>query len=167
MQKLANKNVVIVALVAMLIMFGVVMFTVNPLIDNGDGLEVIGLQVSFDKQAGAEIVSHWNVQAFKQWIFTDYIYALCYTLFFTSLLLWLMKVKGKDNSWYMIFVYVAIFAGLSDWIENSLELWFLDDIDGFSQGLFWTHSMIATLKWLALPVVLVGIISLYKSKTNA
>ena len=78
-----------------------------------------------------------------------------------------MKVKGKDNSWYMIFVYVAIFAGLSDWIENSLELCFLDDIDGFSQGLFWTHSMIATLKWLALPVVLVGIISLYKSKTNA
>ena len=163
MQKLANKKAVMVSLVAMVIMFGVVMFIVNPLIDNGNGLEVIALQVSFDKQAGAAIVHSWNIDAFKQWIVTDYVYALSYALFFSSLFLWLMKIKGRNKSFYMLFVFVALFAGLFDWIENSLELWFLNDMEGFSQRLFWIHSMIASLKWLALPVILAGIISLYRA----
>jgi len=139
----------------------VVMGIVNPMIDGKDGLSVIALQLSFDKAAAKEIVSTWDIEAFRQWIFTDYIYALSYVVFFTSLLLWLGKEKHVNVK---RFVAIALFAGLFDWVENSLELWFLQDMDHFSSTLFFIHSVLSTLKWLALPVVLWKIVQLLKTK---
>ncbi len=79
--------------------------------------------------------------------------------FFTSLLLWFGKEKHVDVK---RFVAIALFAGMSDWVENSLELWFLQDMDHFSSTLFFIHSVLSTLKWLALPVVLWKIVKLVK-----
>ncbi len=158
---LANKKTVILSAILTAFMAFVVMAIVNPMIDGKDGLSVIALQLSFDKAAAKEIVSTWDIEVFRQWIFTDYIYALSYVLFFTSLLLWLGKEKHVNVK---RFVAIALFAGLFDWVENSLELWFLQDMDHFSSTLFFIHSVLSTLKWLALPVVLWKIVQLLKTK---
>ena len=156
---LANKKSVILLAILTAFMAFVVMGIVNPMIDGKDGLSVIALQLSFDKAAAKEIVSTWDIEAFREWIFTDYIYALSYVLFFASLLLWLGKEKHVDVK---RFVAIALFAGMSDWVENSIELWFLQDMDHFSSTLFFIHSVLSTLKWLALPVVLWKIVKLVK-----
>ena len=158
---LANKKTVILSAILTAFMAFVVMAIVNPMIDGKDGLSVIALQLSFDKAAAKEIVSTWDIEAFRQWIFTDYIYALSYVVFFTSLLLWLGKEKHVNVK---RFVAIALFAGLFDWVENSLELWFLQDMDHFSSTLFFIHSVLSTMKWLALPVVLWKIVQLLKTK---
>lgn len=161
MKFLANKNIVIFSAITTAIMAFIVMAIVDPTIDGKDGLSVIALQLSFDKTAAKEIVSTWDIGAFRHWIFTDYIYALSYVLFFSSLLSWLGKEKNADVKW---FVTIALFAGIFDWIENSLELLFLQDMDNFSSTLFFVHSVLSTLKWLALPVIVWRILVLIRYK---
>ncbi len=73
-----------------------------------------------------------------------------------------MKRKAKSGLPYLLFAYVAVLAGALDWLENTLELRFLDDVEGFPKRLFFFHSIVATLKWLALPIVLAGIALLHK-----
>jgi hypothetical protein len=160
----AKRSVVLSAAAMTIGMFVIVMFVVNPMIDGGDGLSVIALQLAFDKDKGEAIVNHWNVATFDRWIFTDYLYAASYTLFFSSLILWLMKTKNKSGSPYLFFIFAAVAAGVFDWIENTLELWFLHNPDGMPETLFWAHSAIASLKWLALPVVLIGIVLLLRKR---
>ena len=161
MKFLANKKIVIFTAVTTAIMAFIVMVLFDSMVDGKNGLDVIALQLAFSKEIGASIVSSWNVEAFKNGIVLDYIYALSYMLFFASLMLWLAKEKGVPSG---IYAFIAIFAGVCDWIENSLELWFLSDIEGFSSALFFVHSIVATLKWMALPIILWRITTLYRVK---
>jgi len=130
------------------ILFILVMFYVNPTIDSHYGLEVLKLQISFYKDAGIDIVNVWNdngIKSFFNLIWIDYIYALNYSIFFYFLL-----IKLHVKSWY---VYTPFIAGLFDWIENTIEILFLRNIEEFSNSLFFLHSVIASIKWLFLPIV--------------
>jgi len=161
MNFLANRQVMIISMISTLIMAFIVMVIVDPLIDGKDGFSVIALQLSFDKEIGKEIVSSWNIEAFNRWIIMDYLYALSYMIFFVSFLLWLEKIKNLPST---IVPYIAIGAGVFDWIEDSLELLFLNNIEAFSSTLFFIHSIFATLKWLALPIIIGTIIKYYRVK---
>ena len=161
MKFLSNKKIVIFSAITTTIMAFIVMVIFDPLVDGKNGFDVIALQLSFIKEVGVGIVSSWNIEAFQTWIVLDYLYAFSYMVFFASLLLWLAKKKGVSSG---IYPYIALCAGVCDWIENSLELWFLSDIEGFSSTLFFVHSIVATLKWLALPVIVWHIVKLYRVK---
>lgn len=152
---LSTKSAVWFFLFTTLVMFIIVMFIADPIIDNRDGFSVVQLQLAFDKELAEQIVSNWNIEAFKKWIVTDYIYALSYMLFFVSLQLMLFQSRHiPKRSWLRIGIYLALFAALCDWAEDSLELWFLSDMEHFSATLFFIHSLISSCKWLMLPVVL-------------
>jgi len=75
--------------------------------------------------------------------------------------LWLAKSKNTTAG---IYPYIAIVAGVFDWIENSLELWFLSSVDTFSPILFFIHSILSTFKWLILPLFLWGVIQLIRKR---
>jgi len=163
MKSLAQKRVVLISLAAMLIMFTVVMFVVNPLIDGGNGMDVIRLQLSFDKQTGIQIASGLNKELFRRWIFTDYLYAVSYAFFLSSLISWLIKNRHvSKTSWLSIGIYLPFIAGACDWIENSIELLFFKDMVSFPSELFYLHSVLATIKWMSLPVILVMIVVLVR-----
>ena len=135
------------------LLFIVVMFIVNPLIDGQDGLSVIQLQLAFHKQDAITIVQGWNeggIKRFEKYIVSDYMYAFSYTLFFLSVLKFLEQ-KGAFLSKYLF--VLPVIAGVFDMIENSLEIFFLRDMENFSNSLFLFHSLIATIKWMILPVV--------------
>ena len=161
MSYLANKKAVIFFGITTLIMAYIVMAIVDPMIDRGNGASVIALQLAFFKDNGLKIVSTWDIEAFKKWIFTDYIYALSYMIFFSSLALWLAKIKNITAG---IYPYIAIIAGIFDWIEDTLELWFLNSLESFPSALFFIHSIISTIKWLALPLFLWGVVKLIKKR---
>ena len=163
MQFLAHKKIVMLSMITTIILGTIVMLFVDPLIDGGNGFDVIALQLSFDKAAAQEIVSSWDISAFRKWIIMDYLYAMSYMIFFASLILWLEKRKGLAHGYVSI---IALCAGIFDWIENSLELWFLQDTESFSATLFFVHSLLATLKWLALPIVFGTLIKLYRIDTK-
>jgi Na+/citrate or Na+/malate symporter len=145
-------------------MFAIVMFYANPLIDGGNGSGLIKLQLAYDKEAGIEIINSWGasgIDHFNQWIFTDYIYAFSYAVFFASLLSILIMKKGKEEFLvYRFGVYLAFVAGLLDWIENTMELFFVNNYSGFPSALFFLHSIVATVKWAALPVAVAYIVVL-------
>lgn len=165
MEFLSKKSVVLVSLFTTLIMFVVVMFLVNPMIDGSNGLNVIALQLAFTKETGIEVAKSLDANAFQKWIWTDYLYALSYMMFFASLISWLLKRRSvKEGSRYHKVIIIVLLAGIFDWIENSLELWFLYDVHAFSSSLFFVHSLIAMLKWLALPIIVVSIVLLVKKE---
>jgi len=169
---LSKKSIIIISMVITLIMFTVVMFIVNPSIDGKNGMGVIVLQLSFNKEVGIEIINSWTqsgIENFNKFIFTDYIYALGYSIFFASILSVLILKKSKQNILkYKLIVYLPFIAGLFDWIENTIELLFINNPIEFSNILFFIHSIIASLKWIALPIIVTFIIKLsLQDNTNA
>lgn len=164
LQVLGKKYVLIGSFVLMAIMFAIVMFFVNPLIDGGDGSGVLQLQLSFDKGRGIEIINSWGAAGtdhFNRWIFTDYIYALAYSLFLASLTAFLVTKQGKGR--YPVsryFVALAFASGVLDCLENTLEILFIKDPYGFAESLFFLHSVVALLKWAAVALVMAYILAL-------
>lgn len=169
LQALGKKYVLISAFVLMAIMFVIVMFFVNPLIDGEDGFGVLQLQLSFDKDQGIEITNSWGeagVEHFNQWIFTDYIYASTYSLSLASLTAFLVTKKGRGT--YSVCRYVvslAFASGVLDFLENTMELLFINNPYGLPESLFFLHSVIALLKWTAVVGVMSYILVLL-TRTN-
>ena len=163
-----NKKVIAISTIVTLIMFTVVMFIVNPSIDGKNGMGVLALQLAFDREVGIEIINTWGksgIENFKQLIFTDYIYALGYSFFFASILSVLILKKSKQNSSkYKFIIFLPFIAGLFDWIENTLELLFIHNHIQFSNTLFFIHSIIASIKWLILPIMVTLITNLSLQK---
>ncbi|WP_422133955.1 hypothetical protein [Endozoicomonas sp. ALD040] len=170
LDKLNNKVLIICSLISTCIMFSIVMFYVNPLIDGKNGFEVIGLQLAFNKSVGIELVRHWGdsgINNFKSLIFTDYIYAVSYSLFFSSLLSFLIFKNNKSKHFsYTWVVYLAFLAGILDCIENTIELRFLENTAIFSDDIFLIHSWLAVFKWATLPVILGYVLVLSVPKKN-
>ena len=167
---LGKTTILISSLALMSVMFVVVMFFVNPSIDGGNGSGVLELQLSFEKNAGIELTKSWGksgVNQFNQWIFTDYVYAFSYSLFFASLISYLALRKGKEDSLdSMFFVCLALLSGALDCLENTMELSFINNPYVFSNNLFLTHSIVATLKWVAVIIVIVYIFFLLTKKNE-
>ena len=164
LHELSKKKVLIGSGIFVSIMFYIVMFIVNPLIDSKNGLGVILLQLSFQKEAGIAIINSWGktgISNFKTWIFTDYLYALSYSLFLGSLISRLIIKKGKENDFsYTWVVYLVFTAGLLDCIENTIEIFFLNNPIDCSDLLFFLHSIIASIKWCAVPIAISYIVIL-------
>jgi len=153
---LKSKKIAIASGIFTVVMFIVVVFIVNPMIDEKDGTDVLSLQLAFDKDVGVSIVENWTevgLSNFKHLFFTDYLYALGYSIFFASLLsILIFKANKEHDIKYIWVVYLSFFAGFCDWLENTIELFFVNNMEGFSSGLFFSHSVIATLKWLSVPI---------------
>jgi len=168
---LSKKPILIGSLIVVLAMFTIVMFIVNPLIDGKNGFEVIALQLSFQKEVGILLVNGWGesgISNFNAWIFTDYLYAFSYSVFLGSLLSVLIVKKGKENSFSYTWTVPLVFvAGLCDCIENTIELYFINNLLEFSSFTFYMHSLIASIKWLILPVVIFYIINLLFLKNKS
>ncbi len=151
-------------------MFVIVMFYVNPLIDGGDGSGVLKLQLSFEKNTGIEIINSWDksgVVHFRTWIFTDYIYAFSYSLFFASLVAFLNEKNFKRaSSLSLFFVYLSFASGVLDFLENTMELLFIKNPYGFSDSLFFLHSVVALLKWTVVASVMAYILVLLTRKNH-
>ncbi len=164
-QTLSKKTVLAASLVFMAIMFVVVMFYVNPLIDGNDGSGVLRLQLSFDKNAGIQVINAWGESGmvhFNRLFFMDYLYAGAYGIFLASLMSFLIMKKGKQGVLiYRFCVGLPFFAGLLDCMENTMEISFVKDPVNFSSALFFLHSVFAMVKWLAVFVAMVFIIILF------
>lgn len=161
---LSEKRVLVGSLALMIIMSSIVMLYVDPAIGGGAGISVIQLQLSFDKSVGQQIVNSWGlagVANFNKLIVADYIYAFSYALFFASLLSWLILKKGVEKIGAFKFaVYFSFFAGFLDWVENTIELLFVNYPDAVSQGLFFVHSIVSTVKWSAIPIAIIYVVLL-------
>ena len=170
LRTLGKSTVLISSFALTSVMFVIVMFFVNPLIDGGDGSGVLELQLSFEKNAGIELIKSWGksgVNHFNRWIFTDYIYAFSYSLFLASLISYLALKKGKEVCLTSIsFVRLAFISGALDFFENSMELSFMNNPYVFSNNLFFVHSIVATLKWASVTIVIVYIFVLLAKKNE-
>jgi len=165
---LGKPTVLMSSFALMSVMFVVVMFFVNPAIDGNDGSGVLALQLLFEKDAGIDLLKSWGesgVNNFKKWIFTDFLYAFSYSLFFASLISYLaLKKTLQVRSTSVYFVSLALCSGVLDCVENSMELSFMSNPYFFSANLFFVHSLVASLKWLAVASVVIYILVLLIKK---
>ena len=155
-----EKNILKISLFTTIILFIIVMFFVNPLIDWNNWMWVLQLQLAFGKNEAIEIIKKWGInwiQNFNKLIFIDYIYALSYSIFFSSVLYKLLWKKWTKN----IIIYLPFIAWLLDFLENTFELFFINNPKNFSSILFFIHSVLASFKWLILPIVIYFIMKYY------
>ncbi len=150
---LSKKNTLIFSIILTNIMFVIVVFVVSPMMDGGNGLGVVKLQLSFDKAVGIKIVESWGqlgVSNFNKWIFIDYIYAFSYALLFSSLLAVLLVKRKLSKTKLKHVIFIPLMAGLLDMTENTMELFFINNQLGFSGNLFYLHSVVATVKFVLI-----------------
>lgn len=161
-----NKKVLIGFGILTGIMYIIVMFIINPMIDGKMGIEVIKLQLSFTTENGKSILNGWNEigqQNFLKYIYTDYIYAFAYSIFLSSIYLnKVLKNNIKIVGKHILILLLPFVAGLFDMIENTIEIFFIKNPNGFSELLFSFHSILASLKWLALPIIIYYLIKRVK-----
>lgn len=169
LQRLNNNAVLIDSLISTVALFAIVVFYANPHIDGSNGDSLLKLQLAFSKEQGIEILNGWGAggaERFNRWIIPDFLYALSYAIFFASLFSILIAKKGKtEYRRFRFAIYVAFAAGTLDWIENILELLFVNNFSAFPDALFFMHSVISATKWAALPIALTYIVILLASKT--
>jgi len=170
MELIGNKKALIGTGIFMGVMYVIVMLIVNPLIDGNMGFEVIGLQLSFSIESGLSIIENWGEIGqlnFLKYIFTDYIYALSYALFLASLYAYyVVKNRIEISSSVKFIVLLPFFAAGLDMIENTIEIFFINNPDGFLPALFMFHSVVAMLKWSGVPLMIYFIVKVARDKTN-
>lgn len=151
------KKIQILSGILTSILFIIVMFVVNPMIDGKIGLDVIKLQLSFHTDIGKSIIENWNEigkQNFLKYIYTDYIYAFSYAIFLSSIYYTkLLKNKIHLKGTKVLILILPLIAGLFDMIENTIEIMFIKNSSEFPEYLFELHSILAFFKWLVLPFI--------------
>ena len=152
-----NKKVIILFGILTSIMLVIIMFIVSPMIDGKMGLGVIKLQLAFNTENGKSIIESWNISGqhnFLKYIYIDYIYAFSYSFFFASIYLnKLLKNDIKITPKHTAILLLPFTIGIFDMIENTIEIMFLKNPIKFSELLFSFHSIIATLKWIGIPII--------------
>lgn len=163
LERIGKKNIFIITSIALAIMYAVMTF-VNPLIDGHDGKSVLELQLSFEKERGMKIVTGWGSDGpnrFNKWIIFDYIYAVAYSFFMAATLSLLVLKHGiGGKTFYRWIVYLSLTTGGLDWIENTLEIPFVNNPSGYPAELFFIHSVVAAIKWAIVGVAAITILLL-------
>ncbi|WP_303722051.1 hypothetical protein [Malonomonas rubra] len=151
---LSRKSVLLTSLLFMTLMMVICMRLVNPAIDGQGGASLLALQLAFDKNLGIEIINCWGAEGsavYRRWCFTDYLYAISYTIFLASLLVVLLFRKGKIGSSILSSTpFIVLGAGVCDCLENMMEYFFIQDPHNFPAQLFFAHSLISVLKWAGI-----------------
>lgn len=155
LDRIGKKKVFIFSSIALAVMF-TVMYFVNPLIDGHDGRSLLKLQLAFEKEAGEQIVRGWGESGpnrFNRLIIFDYLYAVAYSFFIAAALSLLVLKHGLGGkAFYRRLVYLTFMAGGLDWIENTMEIPFVSNPEGYPGGLFFIHSIVAATKWAIVGV---------------
>jgi len=169
LSRLGHKYIVLFFLLSTSLLFYLIMFKVNPELDGSNGFEVIQLQLTFSVSKAQQIVSSWSdlsVEKFEYAMMLDSLYALSYGIFFTSLVSYVLHLKNMLETNYRYLIYLPFCASALDWIENAIEVVFINSLASISTTLFFFHSVAAILKWLCLPLLLLFILLLLKKKST-
>jgi hypothetical protein len=145
-----------------------VILVVDPYIEGEHGASIVTLQRSFDRNSADTVLATWGSDAaarFNRSIWVDYLFALVYPVALASWLLLLISKKGLLSSVYCrSSIYIALSAGLFDWIEDSMELWYINKTSELPEIFFFLHSLAASAKFTAIVVAALCIVILLLKK---
>lgn len=160
---LSNQKNYIVSIILAVSMSVVVLFIINPIIDGGNGFGIILLQLSFKKNAGIALISQWSegyLSRYNQLMISDYFYAIIYGWCLSSIISTLIKSRGSIAEKYYYVITFPLLAAFLDWIENTLQWFFINQPHTFSEEFFTLHSFMACGKFLLLLWTFITIIRL-------
>lgn len=90
----------------------------------------------------------------------DFIFPIIYMLFGVSLALFIINKQKNYPRWQTIFIFLPIFAMISDWIENIFILLMLRSYDRSFLDLSIYSSTVTLLKFSILGIFIFGMITL-------
>jgi len=127
--------------------------TMNPNMTGPFNYAQLQLQFSYVPENGMKVLESWGPGAAERYlsvIWIDVLFALSYGPFFYMLI---KKLKGG-----LFWSIVPLLEMLTNLTETSLEIYWVINhtVDNQMFGLFLTHSIVASIKWLILvPIYLV------------
>jgi hypothetical protein len=171
MFSLLGRKRTLVASTVLTVIFALLVFViVDPYIQGEKGANIVALQCSFDKSHADAVLQTWGSDAaarFNRSIWIDYLFALVYPVAFASWLYFLAGRKGMLSSVYCrSSIYIALSAGIFDWIEDSMELWYINKISDLSGDFFFLHSLAAYAKFAAILTSILCISFLLLNRTH-
>ena len=162
---LGRKQTLILSTLLTIILILVIILIVDPYIEGTKGASILSLQCSFDRTHADAVLRTWGSDAavrFNQMIWVDYLFAFVYPVALASwLLFFINKQQGLISYVYCrSSVYIALSTGLFDWIEDSMELWYINKTSELPEIFFFLHSLAASAKFAAIFLVLLCIVIL-------
>ncbi len=151
---LGRKRTLLLSTLLTVILGLIVFFAVDPYIQGEEGMSIVKLQCSFDRTHADEVLQSWGNGAaarFNRSIWVDYLFALVYPVAFASWLVRFIVKKGLLSSLYCrSSIYIVLSAGIFDWIEDSMEFWYINGFSDLSGQFFFLHSLAACAKFAAV-----------------
>lgn len=129
-------------------------FILNPILSGVGPVSwpQLQLQFSYFPETGVDVLESWGAgskERYLNWIWIDILFAFSYGPFFYMLL----KNFGASRIYYII----PLIEMTTNLIETSMEIYWVQHHTTLDlmTGIFLTHSIIATIKWLLVPIYLV------------
>lgn len=154
--ELASKNRLIsLWFVFLSITFLASILYLNPTLDPNKSVlsyPQLELQFAYTPDNGVKVLERWgenSAAVYLSVIWIDVLFALSYGPFFFMLL--------RRLSGLLFAALIPLIEMLTNLVETSMEIYWVANhgADNPMLGLFLTHSIIATIKWILVPIYLV------------
>lgn len=159
-QKISNIKLIIVSGIS-----GLILATIMSSISEIKSTEVMLFQLSFTKENALQLIGEWGqkgVESFKRTIWIDYFFIISYSFFLSGSIAVLINRKYESSRNVHFFLFAIPFiAGFCDFIENTLHIVSLSNINNFSEALIFIASIFALVKW-SLVLFCILIISYFR-----
>ncbi|MBN1485922.1 MAG: hypothetical protein JXA37_14510 [Chloroflexia bacterium] len=131
--------------------------------------DITALQLAFNREEFVAILQQWGAEGrrfFRISLFVDYVFAPVYAVFFGGLFAWLSgPAADEEPHWLQLALFSCPFgAALCDYVENSLHLWLIRDLDQVAAGGVLVASIAASIKDLLLLAVILGCLAALASR---
>lgn len=195
MSRSISGRVVLALLAVTVVMLGLFEWGNRSVYPHGDGVEgmptILDLQLSFSESNFRQVLDLWSgipctsdrtsgadcivpdgvdthpdgVAAWKRnTVLFDFVFPLVYSAFFVVALVWVWRPTSRWGRWL---VAAGSVAAASDFVENSLHLWVLRDVDAYadlaradlSATAIALASAFSSVKWGLIAVASVGLVT--------
>ena len=159
-----NLNQKIVLSISVTIIAFIFMIPSSILMFTETSYTIFDFQLSFTSEKARIILDSWVIAGIKDEIIfqtlVDYFFLAGYS---TSLALFIKKLenqpsKNSKHNNNSIYIYIALFSGVLDAIENIFTLWVLFDVNKFPNIIIPLMSSLAAIKFVFIIISITKII---------
>ena len=121
------------------------------------------LQVGFSRGFYLATFNLWKAQGlfpfYRLHLYPDLVHPAFYALFFASLMAYFLRSEPEAQRFEWILIF-PLTAGLSDYLENAVQFFFLSGDSHITDVLVWVSSLASVVKWSFMGLSLVLILLL-------
>ncbi len=167
-----EQSLYLYAGIAMVILGGILMFIIDPQLKQLGQFGVLDLEFSDNHSEFTRVMAGWGAEGrshFLRWLWLDYLYPMAYAMFFYLGLKKYLPALLNNKTVIQWLAGIPLLAGFLDWVENSMEILLVLNMENITKTQLFIHSAAVYSKWtLAVAMILLWAVagSFYRKKSK-